>query len=89
MQTRQKRIRRAIAWGVMCIALGVRLCLEGSAARKNGRIIPATTKQGPMTGTHAVVAGVVCLGFGVAWLLTLLPWRAKQDEADSDHNPPA
>ena len=56
---------------IMCVTLGVLMFANGYIAAKRGRIIPATTKTGPMTGEHAMFAGVVSFGCGLAMWFTV------------------
>jgi hypothetical protein len=54
-------------FAIMLLTLGVMMFAAGYRAKQSGQILPATTQRGPMTGTHAMFAGVVCFTFGAAW----------------------
>ena len=58
----------SILLGIVCIFMGMFMVTGGIDAYETGRIIPMTTKSGPMTGLQSIITGILATTSGVGFL---------------------
>lgn len=61
----------AIIAAVSASILGLLFFLFGIFARESDAILPASTRRGPMTPDHALIAGIIFLIFGIGLLVSI------------------
>ena len=66
--------------GVILLMFGITLCCRGWAALERSETILASRKTGPMSGTQAIVAGVLGIGGGLWWCYASVRKRNSNDK---------
>ena len=58
--------------------MGIILLVKGNDALIHGKLISQTYKSGPMTGTQAIVIGILCLVVGIGFLVVEVIKQTKK-----------